>query len=187
MSNLIGVILCGGQSQRMGTDKGLIPINGNHWATFTAKKLENLALPVLVSINQKQYPAYKTIFPDIQLIIDKTPITGPLNGLLSVHDTYPQNDLLLMACDLIDMDERTLKKLIQVYQTEPNFDFYVYRYDHFTEPFCAIYTSKGLARVYNDFRQNKMNSYSLHQQFESGNTKYITSQSDKAFRNYNNL
>ena len=51
MENLLGVVLCGGQSKRMGSDKGLLVKDGKPWAMCIADKLEKAALPVVVSIN----------------------------------------------------------------------------------------------------------------------------------------
>ena len=187
MSNLLGVVLCGGESKRMGSDKGLLPINHTRWAAFIADKLQDLDIPVVVSVNEKQLEAYEALFPDTPLILDNISINGPLNGLLSVHKNFPAKDILLMACDLVDMDEETLQKLIKVYKEEPQFEFYVYEQDGFTQPFCAIYTSKGLAKVYESFQAKELKKYSLHDRFESENTKYIELEETKAFNNYNTL
>lgn len=187
MNNLTGVVLCGGQSKRMGSDKGLLSINNMPWAVFVSKKLESVNLPIAVSINQQQQKAYQSIFPETPLILDKVAIDGPLNGLLSIHQTLPKQDILLMACDMIDMDRHTLVTLIETYKNEPDFDFYAYEYEGFTQPFCAIYTAIGLAKINEEFGANQISRYSLHERFESENTKYIPLKNDKAFNNYNSL
>ena len=187
MSNLLGVVLSGGQSKRMGRDKGLMDIEDTKWAVFVAEKLQNMGLDVVVSVNPAQVESYGKVFPDTTLIVDDTSISGPLNGLLTVHKHHPDKDLLLMACDLIDMDKPTLSKLIETYQTEPEFEYYVYSLDGFTEPFCAIYTTKGLAKVYQSMEANELKKFSLHDRFESGLTKYIPIHNEKVFNNYNSL
>jgi len=187
MSNLLGVVLSGGQSKRMGRDKGLMDIGNTKWAVSIAEKLRNLGLDVVVSVNESQKDAYREIFPNNHLIIDNTSISGPLNGLLSVHKAYPDKDLLLMACDLIDMDEPTLSHLVEAYKSEPGFEFYIYSLDGFTEPFCAIYTAKALAHIYHNMEAHEIKKYSLHERFEDGNTKYIPIKDTKVFNNYNSL
>src|SRR5438270_354520 len=117
MGNLLGVVMSGGQSRRMGTDKGLIPYMDTYWAVHVANKLTTAGLPVVVSINDTQQEKYRVIFPSQELIVDYVDVNGPLRGLLSVHAIYPQKDLLLLACDMIEMETGTLKNLINIYQT----------------------------------------------------------------------
>ena len=187
MSNLIGVILCGGESKRMGRDKGLIEQNGKHWAVLMAEKLKALNIPVVISINEKQQSSYETLFPDTPLIVDKLTINGPLNGLLTIYENFPDKDILLLATDLIDMDEDTLSKLIEVYTQNPGYDFYAYEEDGFAQSFCSIFTAKGLKDVFERFVNKELKKYSLHDRFNEGNTKFIPLQNIEAFNNYNNL
>ncbi|MBC8054008.1 MAG: molybdenum cofactor guanylyltransferase [Sphingobacteriaceae bacterium] len=187
MDNLLGVVLCGGESKRMGTDKGLLLKDDKAWAVCVAEKLIGMNLPVIISINESQQETYQQIFKDTPLIVDHLPINGPLDGLLSIHRNFQEQDILLMACDLIDMDTETIESLIAAYRTNPSFDYYVYQQDGFTEPFCAIYTSQALNNIYKTFEAEKLTKYSLHDQFEAGNTLYIPVQNAQSFRNYNSL
>ncbi|WP_256010520.1 molybdenum cofactor guanylyltransferase [Desertivirga xinjiangensis] len=187
MKELLGVILCGGRSTRMGSDKGLLMIQNRPWAKVIAAKLQSINLPVVVSVNHGQFDKYQEALPEFTLIQDKLPVQGPLNGLLSVHDAYPQKDLLLMACDLIDMEQQTLSFLIQTYNEQTNFDFYVYELADFPQPFCAIYTAQALAETYKALQENKIIKYSLRNRFEAGNTKYIPTANSSAFSNHNSL
>lgn len=185
MEKLLGVVLCGGQSRRMGSDKGLLIKDAKPWAVHTADKLKNLALQVVVSINETQQEAYQKIFPNTPLIVDHLPIDGPLDGLLSIHRNFPEKDILLMACDLIDMSSDTIKTLISSYQENPSFEYYVYQEEGFTQPFCAIYTGNALNKVYKTFEENELKKYSLHDRFESGHTMYLPVEDAKSFKNYN--
>ena len=58
MENLLGVILCGGESKRMGTDKGLRSIGNTIWAKHVANKLHALHIPIIYSVNQQQVNTY---------------------------------------------------------------------------------------------------------------------------------
>src|SRR5215204_2074802 len=115
-SNLLGVVLCGGESKRMGSDKGLLRLDGKTWTEHIVKKLREEDLPVVISINEKQQEPYGKIFRKKELVVDQLPMHGPLNGLLTVHQQYPQKDILLMACDLIDMEKSILEELINSYE-----------------------------------------------------------------------
>ncbi len=103
-AGLIAVVLCGGQSSRMGRDKGLIERDGVCWAAWMGRKLSSFGLPVVYSVRAGQEAAYSAVLPEGSLIADAMDIGGPLNGLLSVHERFPGNDLLVLACDMQDMD-----------------------------------------------------------------------------------
>jgi molybdopterin-guanine dinucleotide biosynthesis protein A len=53
-----GVVLCGGQSSRMGTDKGLLLHQSITWVQQAISTLTQLNTPVLLSINEQQLIAY---------------------------------------------------------------------------------------------------------------------------------
>ncbi|WP_285057013.1 molybdenum cofactor guanylyltransferase [Pedobacter ginsengisoli] len=184
-NKLMGVVLCGGESKRMGLDKGLLQKDGQPWAAVIADKLAQQDLEVVISISELQKQSYRNIFPKRTLIIDHIPIRGPLNGLLSVHQRFPDHDLLLMACDLTEMDEGTLNVLIGIYRQQPGHEFYVYRHNGFAEPFCAIYTAAALAGVLQQQESGELKRYSLHERFETGNTKYLTINELSVFKNFN--
>lgn len=187
MENLIGVVLCGGKSKRMGSDKGLLDLDGKPWALCIAEKLKAANLPVVISINENQRDAYQEIFPDTPLIVDQLPLDGPLEGLLSAHKNFPDKDILLMACDLIDMQMETILGLIEAYLENPSYEYYVYQENGFHQTFCAIYTAKALAKVYKSVEDGTLIKYSLHDRFEAGDTMYIPVKNEMSFKNYNTL
>ena len=80
---MLGVILCGGQSSRMGSDKGLLKLHANTWAQTAVDKMMALQLPVILSVNNNQYNDYSTVFSHEQLIKDNETlqVRGPLCGV----------------------------------------------------------------------------------------------------------
>jgi len=186
MENLLGVILCGGESKRMGSDKGLIEKDGETWAGLAARKLLSLPIPVVVSINEQQHELYSKLFSPDNLIIDSIDIKGPLTGLLSVHEQYPERDIFLMACDLVDMDEATISNLIDQYKSASDFDFFVYQ-ENFAEPFCAIYTSRGLKPVLEKAKAHSLIKFSFQTILDEGKTLRIPITRKSSFRNYNTI
>ena len=184
MKNLLGVVMCGGESRRMGTDKGLIKVNEITWAERIAAKFLSLNIPVLLSINSQQYEPYGRLFTHEQLIVDDVEIGGPLKGLLSVHQKFPGNDILLMACDMIDMEETTIQHLVEVYEKEKGYDFYVY-YGRFAEPFCAIYTAQGLKPVMKKARLHELEEVSFQSIISHAKTFRIQIRDNSSFGNYN--
>src|SRR5688500_7290332 len=99
---MLGIILCGGQSSRMGSDKGLLTMNEKTWAQTSIEKLALLNIPVKISINNKQHPAYASEFSSDDLIVDEPSLAvkGPLLAVLSCHMKHPTEDLFILACDM---------------------------------------------------------------------------------------
>ncbi|TKB97591.1 molybdenum cofactor guanylyltransferase [Pedobacter cryophilus] len=186
MINLKGLVLAGGESKRMGTDKGLKSKDGEYWVNIVANKLANITLPVKVSINITQLESYQNLFQKDDLILDQITIPGPLRGILSAHLKYPEQNWLVLACDMIDMDKQTIQNMINAYETHEDFDFYVYQNDKFYEPFCGIYTAQGLAKLQASYLNNNLDNYSMQHVFETYKTYVINlKQESTAFNNYN--
>ena len=146
---MLGVVLAGGQSSRMGSDKGLLMTNGKTWAQHAYDKLRKLDIPVVISINPFQESLYDKIFPSELLIDDLKAIDfkGPLAAVLSVHSKYPEEDLFVLACDMTDMETSMLHELYDHYLKKPLFDAFVFAIDGEPEPLCSIYSHKGLSAV----------------------------------------
>jgi molybdopterin-guanine dinucleotide biosynthesis protein A len=185
MQNLLGVVLCGGQSKRMGTDKGLMPFNDTIRAKYIAQKLSSLNIPVVFSVNESQLTQYAKHIPVNELIVDNVDVEGPLKGLLSVHTSFPEKDLLLLACDMLDMDERTIRQIIKIYETEPDSDFYVYQDEKYAQPFCGIYTSKKLKQVLLKAEEHAIKQFSMQKVLDEGKTIRLPINDHAIFKNYN--
>lgn len=182
---MLGVVLCGGESKRMQTDKGLLHIKGSTWVESAAAKLRQINIPVVISINSTQKPAYGKLFPTQQLVIDEVNVSGPLNGLLSVHQQFPDKNLLLLACDMTDMKISILSRLKAEFTCDSSFDFYVYESSEFLEPLCAIYPSETLSRLKKQMINNEMSSYALHKLIKSSKHKILKTDEMQSFTNYN--
>lgn len=184
-NNLLGVVLCGGGSRRMGRDKGLLEMDSVPWAVRMAEKLGPWRLRVMFSVRPGQTPAYRAAIPEGEFVEDRLDLGGPLNGLLSVHEFFPEKDILLLACDMLDLDEATIRELIGIYRPGGSEEFYVYQEGAFAQPFCGIYTAAGLARVYRSVREDGLDDLSLQSIIRKGKTRRLKISRMEAFANYN--
>ena len=185
MENLLGVILCGGESKRMGTDKGLLPIRNTIWAKHMHEKLHPFHVPVVYSVNPLQVQSYSEYISQEYMIVDNTETQGPLNGLLSVQQKFPGRDLLLLACDMLDLDASTIDHLLHEYRRDRTYDFYVYQDDHFAQPLCGIYTGVGLEKVEGRLMVGRLQGYSLQSVLDEGYTRRLPIKNKTVFKNYN--
>ena len=187
--NMLGVVLCGGQSSRMGSDKGLLKYQSSTWAKIAAEKLSSLELPVVISINKNQQEKYSTIFPAQSLIADdeSLQIKGPLAAILSVHQKYPLEDMLILACDMLLMETDVLKKLLVQYNRRTSFDTFIYANDGKPEPLCGIYSSESLNKILLLYQTDQLPKHSMKYLLEQINTSAIPlpDTKKKCFQNFN--
>ncbi|MEO5563161.1 MAG: molybdenum cofactor guanylyltransferase [Chitinophagaceae bacterium] len=186
---MIGVILCGGQSTRMGTDKGLLKLQADTWAKTAVDKMAALSIPVVLSVNANQYAEYVNIFPADQLIKDdeSLQLRGPLYGVLSVHLRYPTEDLFVLACDMPLLDPSLLTELFNRYKQQSSFAAFVYNNDNEPEPLCGIYKSNGLSHIMDLYQTKKLFKHSMKYMLEHVTTALIPVPADQknSFRNFN--
>ena len=140
MSNgLFGLILAGGKSRRMGHDKALLQRGGQSQLSYLAALLEHCTDRVFVSARSDQrsdpergrFATITDLYEDI----------GPVAGILSAMDTYPDADWLVVACDLPNIDAQTLEYLMAGRSPDRPFTAYVSTHDGLPEPLCAIYAA----------------------------------------------
>ncbi|NJM93992.1 MAG: molybdenum cofactor guanylyltransferase [Cytophagales bacterium] len=142
----LGLVLSGGQSTRMGYDKGLILHQGLPWFIHAQQKLSSLGLEVVVNVNAAQRQPYAAWPGCAPLVVDKPLSQGPLRGLLSVHVLFPERDLLVLPPDMLYVKCHLLADLLTL-STQQQGRIVAYESPKGVEPFPAIYPARVLAEV----------------------------------------
>jgi molybdopterin-guanine dinucleotide biosynthesis protein A len=186
---MIGIVLCGGQSSRMGSDKGLLPADDSTWAQAAVNKLAALEIPVSLSVNELQYNNYATAFSGTEIITDNDSLVlyGPLLGVLSAHLQHPLQNLFILACDMPLMETSVLIDLYNHYLQTDAYDAFVFTNDEEPEPLCGIYCAKGLAAILEMYKTHALTRHSMKFMLEHLNTCYIAiaEEQKKYFKNFN--
>ncbi len=184
---MIGLVLCGGQSVRMGFDKGTLLAGHQTWASIAEAKLRSLNIPIKFSVNVNQETTYINLFQKENLIIDNHILTigGPLKGILSAHLSAPTEDLFVLACDLIKMDIRLMRRLLN--EAKDEFETCVFSNSGFYEPLCGIYKAKGLAKIIKLYNEGNLKKHSMQSVLNQLKTHLVTfSVKDQHyFKNFN--
>ena len=134
-----GLVLAGGQSRRMGSDKALLQRDGKSQLAHMVELLADTVDRVFVSARQDQ--ADDPERSRFDLIIDAFDDMGPIAGILSAMQQYPQADWLVVACDLPNIDRTTLEYLLQHRSESHAFTAYRSSHDDLPEPLCAVYAA----------------------------------------------
>lgn len=190
--NLVGVVLCGGQSSRMGSDKGLLTKQeDDKWVQYCYQLLSSMDIPVVVSVNPAQQLQYQSLFPSYKFVIDDTSLEagGPLRGLLSVHEQYLDIDIFLLACDMVEMHPVVLQRLYDEYTNDTEECSFVFVKNDVPEPLCAIYTCKDINKIYQLLKTNFLQRHSMKYCIEKMAMKSISipGEWEQYFTNYNTL
>ena len=142
---LYGLVLAGGRSRRMGRDKALLEHDGETQLGRAIRALEAVTERQFVSARADQ--AGDTERSRYAQVIDRYDDLGPVAGILSAMDEYPDADWLVVACDLPNLGPETLAHLVA--NRAPGDPFTAYRSSHdgLPEPLCAIYAAGSEAIV----------------------------------------
>ena len=134
---LYGLVLAGGRSRRMGRDKALLEHNGQSQLERMMALLAGCAERAFVSTgkDQRDEPERRRFAQ----VVDRYDDMGPLAGILSAMDEYPDADWLVVACDLPNIDTATLRFLIDNRSPDKPFTAFTSSHDGLPEPLCAVY------------------------------------------------
>ncbi len=135
---LYGLLMMGGQSQRMLSDKAWLDYHGKPQFQASYELLQGLCEQVYLSVRPDQdLAAIQQVLPDAPLIQDRLIGFGPLGGLLSAQIAKPHIAWLVLACDLPQMDLKSLHMLC--FQRQKSVTSFISPHDGKSEPLCAIY------------------------------------------------
>lgn len=110
---LYGLVLSGGKSSRMGSDKGLIRYYDKTQREHLHALLSCVCETVYTSCNAEQ-----TIDAALQPLVDAYDLKGPMNGILTAFKVHPDKAWLIVAIDLPNLRLPSLQELID--HREPN-------------------------------------------------------------------
>ena len=189
--SIIGLVLCGGMSTRMGHDKGskLLP-NGKRWVEHVIDLLTSKGLEVFVSINTDQVNEYTTFLNSDRFIVDipLRDINGPLRGLISTHRKHKHQSVFVIPCDMIDFSEEVIDRLLVEFNKYTNLvDIVVPTNQGFIQPLTSIYSYKALKQIDTWFREGEIKNKSMMHVVKRLKAKELVfdEQFDSSFQNFN--
>jgi molybdopterin-guanine dinucleotide biosynthesis protein A len=149
-----GLVLAGGKSRRMGRDKALLDHNGQSQLAYVAGVLDACVEKVFVSTRPDQADDEQRA--QYAQIVDRYENLGPVAGILSALEEKPEVDWLVVACDLPNIDEQTIRYLLEQREGEQDFTAFTSSHDGLPEPLCAVYPS-GCDSIIRQFVDEGMN------------------------------
>ncbi len=146
-----GLLLCGGQSLRMGRDKALLPIADSPDDVGRPETLVERVHRALSSASSEILLATSHPEPFAFLgsrsVADAIPGSGPLGGLIAGLEALTHHHVVLVcACDLPFVDASSLRTMARLLAADPELDGVVPTGPAGDEPLAAAYRPR-VARV----------------------------------------
>jgi molybdopterin-guanine dinucleotide biosynthesis protein A len=134
---LFGLVLAGGASTRMRTDKAALQYHGRPQLQWAFELVAKFCAASFVSVRPDQRgDAARAGHPQI---VDRQPGIGPIAGISAALLEQPKAAWLVLACDLPFLTERTLEHLIAHRDASKIATAYRSAHDGLPEPLCAIW------------------------------------------------
>jgi molybdopterin-guanine dinucleotide biosynthesis protein A len=115
---ITGIILAGGQSTRMGSNKALLPVDGKPLLRHLAERMLALGMRrIIVACGTedrgREYRALlQGLAGDVGLAADRFPDCGPLAGLHAALSAMPEDGYgFAMACDMPVISETLFERM----------------------------------------------------------------------------
>ena len=124
------ILLAGGTSSRMGTDKRTILLEQKTLAEIARDKLESLSSDILISAGD-DLPEFR----GYRRIPDREAGEGPLGGIISCIPYCRHEQMIVLSCDMPLIPPSLLEELLQQFRTPATLP--VHRQQ--VQPLCGIY------------------------------------------------
>jgi molybdopterin-guanine dinucleotide biosynthesis protein A len=180
-----GVILCGGQSKRMGKPKAWLPFGGELMLPRVARLLGEAVSPlVVVAAPAQDVPPLPA---EVAVVRDEEKGRGPLQGLKAgLEAMRGQADAAyLSSCDVPFLKPAFVRRLIELLGEQ---QICVPRVGEYHHPLAAVYRLEVMEAVERLLREDRLRPFFL---FESVPTRVVTADElrdvDPEFQSLRNL
>ena len=150
--DITGVILTGGNSARMGTNKSLLTLGGITVIERVVNLMKGLFSSIILITNQPEeysflnLPLYEDIYKDI----------GPLAGIHSALTSSTTEKNFIISCDIPLMTHDVIKYLVEFPTPKP---ITITRADNFIQQLCGVYSRSIIPAIEKIICENKIFSH----------------------------
>jgi len=153
MPTVAGIVLCGGQSRRMGRPKAWLPIGGETMLGRVVRLLGEAVSPIVVVAAPDQ--DVPPLPPGVAVVRDAVPGQGPLQGLAAGLRAVHQRAVAayLSSCDVPFLRPAFVRRLVELLGDHA---ICVPHAGGFHHPLAAVYRTDLLDAVHRLLEQNRL-------------------------------
>jgi len=146
--NITAIILAGGKSTRMKTDKGLTYFGNKTLVELVIESVKKITDRIIIITQNPAYGKFGLpFFPDV--LKDKGALGGIYSGL--THSSTQKN--LIVGCDMPFLSENLLACLVNNYGDE---DVLLTNHKDKAEPLCSVYDKNCITQIRPRLEQNQL-------------------------------
>jgi molybdopterin-guanine dinucleotide biosynthesis protein A len=149
-----GLVLAGGKSLRMQSDKAALAYHGRAQLTEAMRLVTPLVARAFVSVRPDQ--VHEPLRAGFAQIIDRESDVGPIAGIMAAQEEFPEVAWLVIACDLPFLNAGTLAHLLRARDPAREATAYLSSHDGLPEPLCAIYEPASRASLAAYLREGRL-------------------------------
>lgn len=135
-----GIILAGGKSSRMGTDKGMEVLGGKKLINYAVDVLSGICSDILISSSSEAYHSL-----GFKVVADVIPGIGPMGGIYSALRQSNTANNLVISCDLPFLSSELLMYILE---KSEGYEIAVpWEGNSHYEPLCGFYNKSVLDKI----------------------------------------
>jgi molybdopterin-guanine dinucleotide biosynthesis protein A len=133
---IAGIVLAGGKSQRIGSDKAFLKIGDKTVLDIILDKIKPLFPEIIISVKN---PANYLEIKGVRVVSDMLPLNSALVGIYSALRYTLNPYAFVIACDMPMAGSELIKHLLK---NRKGYDVVIPESEHGLEPLCAVYSKK---------------------------------------------
>lgn len=146
--DIVGAVLAGGKSTRMGSDKALLPVQGRPMIQIVAETLSHVFSDVIVAGGQADQFEYLRL----PVIPDLFSGCGPMAGIHAALSYSKPSPIFILSCDTPFIPAELVRYIIDF---ESDFPTKIAQYDNEVQPLCGLYDASCLPQFQRDLENGK--------------------------------
>lgn len=145
---ITGIILAAGKSSRMGTEKGLLPLESGNFIEKIIDTIQPFCDEIIISSNANHYD-----YLGFKIVKDNHADIGPIGGLEACLSASETDKNLFVTCDSPTIKKEYISSLVS--SSDDNYITYLIN-KNAIYPLNAIYNKSVLPIIKNQISNNKL-------------------------------
>lgn len=158
---MTAIILAGGQSRRMGSDKAFIKIEGLPLIKRQLNLLKGIFKKIIIVSNSPKKYRFKNIKAVTDIIKNRGPLSGLHAGLKASGSFYN----FVLACDMPFLNERLVRYMLK---NKNDYDVFVPKVENKFHPLFGVYSKNCIPVIENMLKKDDLRVLGIFPKVKSG-------------------